>query len=322
MDYLEMVFLAPGEGGGAGVGGDAGAAAAGPRPDDLEDERSPRDYAERYGYRQPRTKAPEPQEQGTDDASQQAQAQRMSFKDLIRSDEYKTEADEYIQGMLRERFKGQRANEARLQQAEDLLARFAERYKLDATDPRKLDLAALGAKLDEDTTGLEDEALEKGMSVETLANLKALERQNAEYRQREAALRQESEQRAAFAEIARQAAELQKTVPGFDVAAEMRTNPNFARMIMPPSMRGAGLSVEDAYFATHHQEMMTAGMQAAQQRTTQQVVNAIKSGSRPVENGTQSSAAGEAPGVDPARLSSQQLRAIRERARAGEKIGF
>lgn len=322
MDYLDYVFLAPGEGGGAGVGGDAGAAAAGPMPEAEVDERARRDFAETYGYRQPKTKPPEPQTEGMDAASQQEQAQRISFRDLIKSDEYKAEADEYIQGMLRERFKGQRANEARLQEAESLLARFAERYQMNAQDPRSLDLKALSAKLDQDTTGLEDEALEKGMSVETLANLKALERQNAEYRQREEAFRQESEQRQAFAEIARQAAELQKTIPGFDVAAEMRSNPSFARMIMPASMRGAGLSVEQAYFATHYQDMMAAGMQAAQHRATQQVVNSIRSGSRPVENGTQSSAAGDAPGIDPSKLTREQLRSIRERARGGELIGF
>lgn len=323
MEYMDMVFLSPGEGGGAGDGGDAGAAAAAPAADDMERERSQRDYAERFGYRQSRRSAPEPQEQGTDDAPQEQEpAQKMSFRDLIKSADYKTEADEYIQAIIKDRLKGSKASEQRLGAVNPILARVAERYGIDAADPNSIDLAALAAKMDQDTTGLEDEALEKGMSVETLANLKALERQNAEYRQREAALRQENEQRAAFSEIARQAAELQKMVPGFDVAEEMRNNPRFARMIMPPSMRGAGMSVEEAYFAVHHNEMMQAGMQAAQQRAQQQVVNAIRSGTRPVENGMNTSAAQREPSLDPAHLTPEQRRDIRERSKRGELIGF
>jgi len=324
MEFLDGVFLSPGEGGGAAAGGDAGAASAAPAAAGEEQVRSERDYAERYGYRRPKANAQTVQQVQPDDAAaeQKQEAQRISFRDLIRSDEYKAEADEYIQGVIRDRLKGSKANEARLAAVNPVLARVAEKYGLKTEDPAAIDLEALSRKMDEDTSGLEDEALEKGMSVDTLAQLKALERQNAQLRQQQEMTRRESEERQAFAEIARQAAELQKMVPGFDVAAEMRNNPTFAKMVMPPSMRGAGLTVEEAYFATHHQEMMQAGMAAAQQRAQQQVVNAIRSGSRPIENGMTSSAGGAAPGLNPATMTQAEIKAILKRAEAGEKIAF
>lgn len=331
-----MVFLrSPGDGGaagaGAGAGGDAGgdagaaaAQAAAQAQETEEQRRSAREHAERFGYTKPRRMPAQPQQADDGLAQQQneQQPQRMAFRDLIKSQDYKAEADEYIQGIIKDRLKGSKAQEQRLQALTPILSRVAQRYGIDATDPNAIDLDALQLKMDQDTSGLEEEALEKGMDVQVLANLKSLERQNAELRQREQAFRKENEEREAFANIARQGAELQKIVPGFDVAAEMQSNPQFARMIMPPSMRGAGLSVEEAYFATHHQEMMASAMQATQMRTQQQVVNAIRSGSRPIENGMNSSAGGAAPGMNPAGLSPEERRAIKERARRGEQIGF
>lgn len=326
MGHINLQLFA-GEGAGAagsGAGESAGTAVRAIEP--AEAQRSARDYAERYGYRRPQRRAQAAQQ--PDDAARQEpreqtqQPQHVSFRDLIKGDEYKAEADEYIQGVIRDRLKSSKANEQMLASMSPIIARTAEKYGLDASDLGKLDYAALAAKMDEDTSGLEDEALEKGMSVETLANLKALERQNKELREREALSRREAEERETFADLARQAEELAKIVPGFNIAAEMQANSKFARMVMPPSMRGSGLSVEEAYFATHHNELMQAGMAAAQQRAQQQIVNSIRSGSRPVENGTRSAGAGAPPAMDPATLTPEQRRQIRERAKNGERIEF
>ena len=78
-----------------------------------------------------------------------------------------------------------------------------------------------------------------------------------------------------------QEAELKKTFPTFDLSAEMQ-NPAFSRMVLP----GGGLSVEQAYWAVHHNELS----KAKQAQTAQQVASALSKAtaagrSMPTENG-------------------------------------
>lgn len=79
-----------------------------------------------------------------------------------------------------------------------------------------------------------------------------------------------------------------------------------------------------SYYAIHRKEIQQAAMQAAAQKTAEQMSNAIRSGqARPVENGTQA----QAPSVttfDYAHASREQREAlkrqIREAAARGQKI--
>ena len=112
---------------------------------------------------------------------------------------------------------------------------------------------------------------------------------------------------------------MKKTFPNFDLRTELQ-NPVFARMTAP----GVGLSVEDAYYAVHRNEIQTASMQVAAQKTAQKISNSIQAGSRrPAESGT----SGQAPSVttfDYRKASPEQREAlkkrIREAAARGEKV--
>ena len=112
---------------------------------------------------------------------------------------------------------------------------------------------------------------------------------------------------------------LKATFPNFDLRQELK-NPAFARMTSP----NVGISVADAYYAVHRNEIQTAAMQVTAQKTAEKLSNAIRSGSRrPAENGTGS----QAPSVttfDYSKASSEQRKAlkdfIRSEAANGRKV--
>ena len=79
-----------------------------------------------------------------------------------------------------------------------------------------------------------------------------------------------------------QAQTLQAEFPDFDLRQEL-CNPVFLQLTAP----GTGISVADAYYALHRQQIQ----QAAAQETREKVVKSIQSGSRrPMEAGTDSQA--------------------------------
>ena len=118
-----------------------------------------------------------------------------------------------------------------------------------------------------------------------------------------------------FMKLEQQGEAMKKVFPNFDLRKE-RQNPVFARMTSP----NVGISVQDAYYAVHRNEIMSAGMQVAAQKTAQKISNNIQAGARrPQENGT----SGQAPSVttfDYRSMSPEQRKALKDRIRSGEKI--
>jgi hypothetical protein len=122
-----------------------------------------------------------------------------------------------------------------------------------------------------------------------------------------------------FVKLQQQGEELRKTFPNFDLRTELQ-NPAFARMTSP----NVGISVEDAYYAVHRNEIQAASMQITAQKTAEKISNAIASGSRrPDESGASS----QAPSVstfDYAKASREQREAfkkdLRNRMARGEKV--
>ena len=112
---------------------------------------------------------------------------------------------------------------------------------------------------------------------------------------------------------------MKKVFPNFDLRRELQ-NPAFARMTSP----NVGISVEDAYYAVHRNEIQTAAMQATAQKTAQKISNSIQAGAkRPSEAG----ASGQAPSVTTFdyRQASQKQREdfkkdLRARWARGEKV--
>lgn len=237
---------------------------------------------------------------------------RMSWEEIMADPEY----NQQMQSVIQARLKTAKSAEDTLSKLAPAIELLGRKYGLGTENP---DMDALVKAISEDDSLYEQRANELGVSLDAARQIDQLERDNARMRQQQA----QSEAQAAFqahmAALQQQGEALKSIFPSFDLARELQ-NPVFARMTSP----SGGISVEDAYYAVHRQEIQRSAMQAAAQKTAEQMANAIRSGQgRPVENGTQA----QAPSVttfDYAHASKEQREALKRRIREagarGEKI--
>lgn len=233
---------------------------------------------------------------------------RMSWDEIMADPEYNKQMQAVVQSRLRSA-KGAEETLGKLTPALELIAR---RY---GQDPAKPDYDALAKAISDDESYYEDKALEMGVSVETAMKIDQQERDTARQQRQQAQTLEQQKFQQHIVKLEQQAEAMKKVFPNFDLRTELQ-NPAFARMTSP----NVGISVEDAYYAVHRNEIQTAAMQVTAQKTAQKISNAIASGSRrPNENGT----SGQAPSVttfDYRSMSPEQRKALKDRIRSGEKI--
>lgn len=235
-----------------------------------------------------------------------------TWKELMDDPDYNREMQATIQARLRSS-KGAEENMSKLAPALEVLAR---KY---GQDPANIDYDALAKAINNEDSFYEDKALQMGVSVETAKQMDQQERETARaQRQQQQTLEQQMFQDH-IQKLERQGEAMKATFPNFNLKVELQ-NPAFARMTSP----GVGLSVEDAYFAVHRNEIQAAAMQVAAQKTAQKISNSIQAGSRrPQENG----ASAQAPSVttfDYRTASKEQRNALKKQiydaAARGEKV--
>lgn len=237
---------------------------------------------------------------------------RMSWDEIMADPEYNKQMQAVVQSRLRTA-KTAEDNLAKLTPAVELLAR---RYNL---DPANMDYDALTKAINDDDSYYEDKALEMGVSVETAKKIDKQERDSAREKAENERTLQEQRFQQHIMKLEQQGEAMKKVFPNFDLRTELQ-NPAFARMTSP----NVGISVEDAYYAVHRNEIQAAAMQVTAQKTAQKISNAIQSGSRrPDESGTSS----QAPSVttfDYRAASREQREALKKRIRdaaaRGEKL--
>ena len=109
---------------------------------------------------------------------------------------------------------------------------------------------------------------------------------------------------------------LRQIFPNFDLGLEIQNNERFAQLL------DAGISVQDAFYATHVGEIYTGMDAQAETRATANVVNAMQQKARrPVEGGASHSAAVTRKS-DPSALSKEDLDEINRRVAEGETVAF
>ena len=237
---------------------------------------------------------------------------RMSWEEIMADPEY----NKQMQATMQARLRTAKAAEEAMGKLTPALEVLARKHGQDPANP---DYDALAKAISDDKAYYEDKALEMGVSVETAMRIDQQERDTArQQREQERTIEQQKIQQH-FEKLQQQGEALKKTFPNFDLMAELK-NPAFARMTAP----NVGISVEDAYYAVHRNEIQTASMQVAAQKTAQKISNSIQAGNRrPSENGT----SGQAPSVttfDYRNASPEQRAAmkayIRSEAAHGRKV--
>ena len=229
--------------------------------------------------------------EGTDEerSRESAEREQASFQELIEGryrQAYEQAVSQRIQAAIQQRFRNQQDYKAKLDAYQPILDALKERYGRGQEEPEKI-----AARMQEETAGQKAE--------EARANMQR------------AAIRRH------FASLAFQAEEMKRQFPDFDLMREMH-HPAFLSMTAP----GKGISVKDAFYAVHGEELQRDSMRYAARAASQRIAASVRAGaSRPVENGLTEPGPVHV-GIDIDRMDKATREAYRQRIRNGELINF
>lgn len=241
---------------------------------------------------------------------------KVSFDDLIKG-EYKDEYNEKVNKIVRQRLKGTQQEldnaTSTLDALQPMLQILADKYKVnDYTD-----IDAIIQSIENDNSMLEDEALERGMDVDTLKHVKAMERENNRLRAAEQQSIEEQQRQEKFARIAQEGEELKNLYPNFDLDAEI-SNPETGEQFV--KMLEFGFSVQNAFESLHLAELQNITNEAITAKAVEKVANNVKANQkRPSENGLNNQT-GSKVSKDISSLSREEIDDIIRRAQSGETI--
>ena len=285
-NYFNLQYFGEGGGDGAGTGTGAEAGITGANAEqpvtEVGSQRGRRSNSlanVQYGKQSPDDKDISGKDPEVMTSTKESEDKSVTFENLIKG-EYKDEYDKRVQNIINKRFASAKSNEEKLNALTPLLNMLGQKYGTDSAD-----VQALVKAVTEDDAYYEDEALEKGLTVEQLKQMKQLERENKALldAQHEAEARQQSQQ--IYSKWMDETAQLNQTYGlNVDFAAEAE-NPEFTSILK------CGGSVETAYKAVHFDEMVGGAMFKTAQTVTQKMANNLQSKSnRPLENGLSSRA--------------------------------
>ena len=237
---------------------------------------------------------------------QQQEQKKPTWREIMQDPDYNAEMNKTVQRRL-SKFKAQSEAMEKLSPALEMLAKH---YGM---DPERMDYDALARQITDDDSYYQQRAIDMGVSVDVAKKLDAAERLE-EARRRDAQMSEQDRQiREHLAHLEEQATALREKFPDFDLQTELQ-NDAFARMTVP----GSGLSVEDAYFAVHREDILNAARQAV----TRNVASSIQAGQqRPNEMGAVKSANAPAKDLNSIRSMPKERRdELIRRASNGERI--
>lgn len=272
-DWLQFFADASGGDGGDGAAtgvesGDAGRS--------LEDLGVPHDRAEKYrqnkAKRQPPVK-PEPREGNTETAP-------TDWDSFMEIPENKQRLQEMMAERGRTAAEEKRAAEEQKGKLNPMLKLLSERYGIEPKDGQ-IDMDAVIKAVMDDDQYYEDRALEKGETLNAAKQgwREEFEAEQQRKRDRETMLQQH------FYGMQQQATKLKQLFPDFDLNKELQ-NPVFLQRTSPEG----GMSVEDAFYSIHHDQVMQQQAEAIARKAKADVAASIRTGRHPRENGSSGSA--------------------------------
>ena len=231
------------------------------------------------------------------------------FEKLIKG-EYKDLYDARMQDTIQRRLKGTKETVDKYNALTPTIEMLAKKYGVDANN-----IEALNKAIEEDDAYYEEEALQKGVTVEQLKEIRKMEKENAELKRQMQEKNARENQERTYAQWMDQAKNAQKVYPSLNIREEIK-NPNFASLLR------AGIDVKTAYEVVHKDEIIPAAMQFTAKTVEQKLTNKIiAGGARPTENGISSQSATVVKS-DVSQLSKKDREEIIRRVRNGEKIRF
>lgn len=243
-----------------------------------------------------------PQSKAAEDRNAQYKAFIEANKDLD---------DARIQSLMQKRVKDHKEITEKYQKTLPVFELLSRKYGVDASD-----IDALTKAMNDDDSYFEQEAMEKGISVEQLKEFKKMEKENAELRKaRDEQARKENADRL-YAKWTQEAEATKAVYPNFSLESEVMNNPKFVELLRN------NIDVRSAYEVTHKDEIIAGAMQFAVKEAEKKLTNnIIANGSRPSENGISSQGASQVKS-DVSKLTKAEREEIARRVARGEKISF
>ena len=204
---------------------------------------------------------------------------KASFDDLIKDPEYKQAFDARMQAAIKGRLGEAGKVKDTFEKLRPALEFAAKKYGMDTDN---LDYEALAANIMKDDSFVERYADEHGVSLDDARDSINDKLELSRLRREKQITLDRQTLQTHIQKLRQQAEEVRQFNPDFDLDAEIQNNAAFARMTSPQ----IGMSVADAYFATHRKEILTARDQQQTQEAIRAVTESIRAGqSRPKENG-------------------------------------
>lgn len=231
------------------------------------------------------------------------------FESLIKG-QYKAQYDARMQETIQKRLKGTKETVEKYNALQPVLETLAKKHGVDASN-----IEALQKAIEDDDYYFEDEALEKGITVQQLKEIRRMERENADLKRQMQEKQANENAEKIYADWMNQAEETKKVYPTFDIRAEM-SNPKFVDLL------NSNIDVRTAYEVLHMGEIIPAAMQFTAKTVESKLAKKIAAnGNRPAENGMRSGSAALVKS-DVSKLNNKDIDEVMRRVARGERVTF
>ena len=276
-----------GEGGDGGDGGSSASMGEGAGNVSGEKKEIPASIPEKAHkyYQKALDKLPKAQtpSEAVQTTSESKTTEKMSYADLIKSDDYKEEHKAYMDKTIGDRLKKYKGLEEDYGKAKSTLEIVANKYGVNPNDENFLEV--LNKKIEADDSYYENYAMEHDISTDEARRIVTMERKIAQVEAEKEAQRKQEAMRQQVMLLRQNAEKTKAQFPNFDLDAEMQ-NEKFRRLCAVNNG-----DTTSAYMACHWNEIIPATMQMTARQAQEQTARAVASNkSRPIENGLSSTA--------------------------------
>ena len=277
-----------GEGGDGGDGGDANPTGESVGSNSGEDlipasipEKAKKYYQKAVEKNAPTTKTTsEPQVQAT---TEPQATEKLSYADLIKSEDYKEEHKAYMDKTIGDRLKKYKGMEADYGKARATLEIVANKYGVNPEDENFLEV--LNQKIEADDSYYENYAMEHDISAEEARRIVTMERKVAQIEAQKQEQAKQEQMRQQLMVLHKNAEKTKAQFPQFDLETEMQ-NEKFRRLCAVNNG-----DTTSAYMACHWNDIMASTIQMKTKEIQSQTAQAVASNkARPIENGLSSTA--------------------------------
>jgi hypothetical protein len=277
-----------GEGGDGGDGGEAnpnGENVSGNSGEDVPafiPEKAKKYYQKAQAKTKSHANPSEPQAQTTTEP-QTAEKQKLSYADLIKSDDYKDEHKAYMDKTIGDRLKKYKGMEDAYGKAISTLEIVANKYGVNPDDENFLE--TLNQKIEADDSYYENYAMEHDISAEEARRIVTMERKVAQIEAQKQEEAKQEQMRQQLIQLHQNAEKTKAQFPEFDLETEMQDE-KFRRLCAVNNG-----DTTTAYMACHWKELTTSMVQMKAKEIQTQTAQAVATNkARPIENGLSSQA--------------------------------